>query len=222
MEGEMFGMGAMSSGPGLVVGSSGPTPAGAVQSSSSSLPALPPGVDVPPNLQAPEAISNTLKTLPPTQLLDILSQMKQLATADPIKAAELLRQAPQLSYAIFQALLLMNLVDTSVLTKVIETTTQPAVAAPPIAAPPPPAQQAAPYGYPQPTPTPQQVYQQPPPSQQQPPQQQQQPPTDQRAELIRQVMQLTPEQISALPPEQQTQIIMLKHQLMAGGGAYPM
>ncbi|KAF8424951.1 hypothetical protein EV426DRAFT_532452 [Tirmania nivea] len=207
-------------------GEIGPIQTGAAQSSSSSLPALPPGVDIPPNLQAPEAISNTLKTLPPTQLLDILSQMKQLATADPIKAAELLRQAPQLSYAIFQALLLMNLVDTSVLTKVIETTTQPAVAVPPVAVPPPPAQQAAPYGYPQPTPTPQQVYQQPPPPQQQPPppppQQQQQPPTDQRAELIRQVMQLTPEQISALPPEQQTQIIMLKHQLMAGGGTYPM
>jgi len=228
--GEMFGTGAMSGGPGLVIGGSGPTSAGAAQSSSPSLPALPPGVDVPPNLQAPEAISNTLKTLPPTQLLDILSQMKQLATADPIKAAELLRQAPQLSYAIFQALLLMNLVDTTVLTKVIETTTQPAVAAPPVAAPPPPTQQAPPYGYPPPTPTPQQVYQQPPPPQQQqqqqppppPQQQQQQPPTDQRAELIRQVMQLTPEQISALPPDQQTQIIMLKHQLIAGGGAYPM
>ncbi|KAF8447039.1 hypothetical protein BGX38DRAFT_1093559 [Terfezia claveryi] len=185
---------------------------GTAQSSSSSLPALPPGVDVPPNLQAPEAISNTLKTLPPTQLLDILSQMKQLATADPIKAAELLRQAPQLSYAIFQALLLMNLVDTSVLTKVIETTTQPAVYQQP---PPPPPQQQQQSPPPAPPPPP------PPPLQQQQ-QQQQQPPTDQRTELIRQVMQLTPEQISALPPEQQTQIIMLKHQLMAGGGAYSM
>lgn len=216
--GEVFGTGAM----GSLNGGVGTAPA-AMQPSSSSLPALPPGVDVPPNLQAPEAISNTLKTLPLTQLLDILSQMKQLATADPIKAAELLRQAPQLSYAIFQALLLMNLVDTNVLTKVIETTAQPA-AAPPVVAP--PAQPTAQYGYPQPTQPPQQqVYQQPPPQQQQPPPpqiQQQHAVTEQRAELIRQVMQLTPDQISALPPEQQTQILMLKHQLMAGGGAYPM
>ena len=232
--------------PGVVGGFNGGTASTAaggasVQSSSSSLPPLPPGVDVPSNLQAPEVISQTLKTLPPTQLLDILSQMKQLATVDPIKAAELLRQAPQLSYAIFQALLLMNLVDTNVLTKVIETTAQPTSMPTTV----PPALPAATYSFSQPTPAPQQVYQplsqqllipqQQPPQQQQQQQQQpqqqqqqQQPPPqqqqlqqqhhpDQRAELIRQVMQLTPDQISALSPEQQTQIIMLKHQLMAGG-----
>ncbi|KAI5797971.1 hypothetical protein DFH27DRAFT_96007 [Peziza echinospora] len=218
--GEVFGsaMGGFNGGSSSQGGApGGPTP------SSSSLPPLPPGVDVPPTLQATEVISQTLKTLPPTQLLDILSQMKQLAITDPMKAADLLRQAPQLSYAIFQALLLMNLVDTSVLTQVIETASQQPAAAPTPSAPP-QQQVSAPYGYPQPSAPIQQSYQQPPavPQHQIPPPQQQQPQvTDQRAELIRQVMQLTPEQISALHPDQQSQIFMLKQQLMGSqGGGY--
>ncbi|KAF2807692.1 uncharacterized protein BDZ99DRAFT_352122, partial [Mytilinidion resinicola] len=88
----------------------------------SSLPPLPPGTDLQPGLSAPDAISRTLSTLPPAQLLDILSQMKGLVMSDPAKATELLRQAPQLSYAIFQSLLLLNLVDTSVLTTIIDPT----------------------------------------------------------------------------------------------------
>ncbi|KAL7272295.1 hypothetical protein RUND412_004899 [Rhizina undulata] len=172
------------------------------------LPVLPAGVDIPSGLNAPDAISRTLKTLTPPQLLDILAQMKTLVTQDPMKATELLRQAPQLSYAIFQALLLMNLVDTSVLTQVIENAASgsaPAAAQPPpVAAPvqvPPPVIQAAP------TPAPQAAYyggfqaQDP-----------------QRAALIQQVMSLTQEQIGALPVEQQQQILLLKHQFMAGGG----
>ncbi|KAF2115587.1 hinge domain of cleavage stimulation factor subunit 2-domain-containing protein, partial [Lophiotrema nucula] len=89
---------------------------------SSVLPPLPPGVDLQPNFTCPDAISRTLSTLPPAQLLDILSQMKGLVTTEPLKATELLRQAPQLAYAIFQALLLLNLVDTSVLSSIVETT----------------------------------------------------------------------------------------------------
>lgn len=86
------------------------------------LPPLPPGVDVPPGLTCPEAISRTLATLPPSQLLEILTQMKGMAMTDPLKAVELFRQSPQLSYAIFQALLLMGLVDASALQSVIEQT----------------------------------------------------------------------------------------------------
>ncbi|CCU76173.1 unnamed protein product [Blumeria hordei] len=93
-----------------------------------SIPPLPLGVDVPPGLTCPDAISRTLNTLPPQQLLDVLSQMKTLATTDAAKATELLRQAPQLSYAIFQALLLMNLISTEALSSVVE---QAAAAAPP-------------------------------------------------------------------------------------------
>lgn len=171
---------------------------------------LPPGADLPPGLTAPDAISATLKQLPPPQLLDVIAQMKALVTSDPAKATELLRQAPQLSYAIFQALLLMNLVEASVLTQVIEN----AAGGYAHHQPPPPQPQSLP----------------PPPPQPQPPQPQQQPPQQaapqpiaaamdpQRQALLQQVMSLTEQQLAALPVEQQQQILMLKAQLMQGGG----
>ncbi|KAK6542582.1 hypothetical protein TWF694_006528 [Orbilia ellipsospora] len=160
---------------------------------SSLLPQLPPGTDVPPNLEAPDAISKTLETLPPAQLLDVISQMKQLALSDPAKCMELLRKAPQLCYAIFQALLLMNLVDPAILSQVIESSGTTAAAAPP--PPPPPAPQF------QPAPTPQPA----------------QPQIDpQKAQLIQQVMALTQEQIMSLPPDQQAAILQLRQQIMSG------
>ncbi|KAI1279985.1 hinge domain of cleavage stimulation factor subunit 2-domain-containing protein [Xylaria sp. FL0933] len=94
-----------------------------------SLPPLPPGKELPPGMNAADAISRTLNTLPPSQLLDILSQMKSLATTDPARATELLTQAPQLSYAIFQALLLMGLVSPEAIQSVLETSA-PAIAQP--------------------------------------------------------------------------------------------
>ncbi|KAI0541162.1 hinge domain of cleavage stimulation factor subunit 2-domain-containing protein [Xylaria digitata] len=99
--------------------------------SSGSLPPLPPGKELPPGMTATDAISRTLNTLPPSQLLDILSQMKSLATTDPARATELLTQAPQLSYAIFQALLLMGLVSPEAIQSVLDTSTS----APPVAQP---------------------------------------------------------------------------------------
>lgn len=86
----------------------------------SSLPPLPPGKDIPPGLTCTDAISRTLNTLPPAQLLDILTQMKTLASSDPQRASELLQQAPQLSYAVFQALLLMGLVSPEAIQSVVE------------------------------------------------------------------------------------------------------
>ncbi len=86
----------------------------------SSLPPLPPGKDMPPGLTCTDAISRTLNTLPPAQLLDILTQMKTLASSDPQRATELLQQAPQLSYAVFQALLLMGLVSPEAIQSVVE------------------------------------------------------------------------------------------------------
>ncbi|MCJ1233373.1 hypothetical protein MMC14_001329 [Varicellaria rhodocarpa] len=178
-------------------------PSSSIASGSNGLPPLPPGVDVPPGLTCPDAISQTLSTLPTTQLLDIIKSMKGLCTEDPAKATELFNQAPQLSYAMFQALLLMGLVDTSVLSSVVEQAAQPAAAAGP--APPPPQatpqipttvpahlQQRAqnqPYQpppshlpssqqqvYPQPTPQPYQPYQPPPQQVHVPTPQQYQPP----------------------------------------------
>ncbi|OAA67590.1 Nucleotide-binding, alpha-beta plait [Cordyceps fumosorosea ARSEF 2679] len=117
-----------------------------LQPPSSSLPPLPPGKDIPPGLTCTDAISRTLNTLPPAQLLDILTQMKTLATNDPQRATELLQQAPQLGYAVFQALLLMGLVSPEAIQSVIE---------PGVPAPAPAVQQQqpptnyAPVGYPQ-------------------------------------------------------------------------
>lgn len=233
--------------------------------SSSSLPALPPGTDLPPGVTCPDAISRTLSTLPPPQLLDILSQMKGLVLSDPAKATELLRQAPQLSYAIFQSLLLLGLVDTSVLASVVEVAASTATAggaavpaavaaapapvptpvqyppqrqqpympyapapsaAPPPAAPPiavPPSLNAQ-------TPTPFQQFPVPqnaaataaapvlPMAPQQQPQQQAGG-VPSKEDLIRQVLAMTPQQIEQLAPEYRAQIVALRAQLMAGGGA---
>lgn len=143
------------------------------------LPVLPPGVELAPGLGAPDAISQTLASIPTPQLLDILSQMKALVTSDPGKATALLQQAPQLAYALFQALMLMGLADTNILAALVVQVGQQAAPAaqqipPPISYPqqlppqgsfphvPPPMHQQ-PQGFPQPS------Y-----MQQQPPQQQQQ------------------------------------------------
>ncbi|KAK5078935.1 hypothetical protein LTS08_003912 [Lithohypha guttulata] len=109
------------------------------QAAQTALPPLPPGVELPPNLKATDAISQTLSQLPPQTLLDILTQMKSLAISEPAKTTELLRQQPQLSYAIFQALLLMGLVDEKIFQQVLDQPQRPAaVVPPPMAAQPPP------------------------------------------------------------------------------------
>ena len=192
------------------------------QPTSTALPPLPPGVDLPPNLSCPDAISKTLSTLSPPQLLDILSQMKGLVMGDPARATELLTQAPHLSYAIFQALLLMGLVDTSVLASVVETqgNQAPPQPPPPPQRPPhrnqPPPPQYSQFQHPQPTPmnvpTPPQ-YGQP----YQPPQMQNQPPppsqNTQQEELIKQVLAMTQQQIDSLPPAERAQIMTLRQSL---------
>ncbi|KAL9014658.1 MAG: hypothetical protein Q9173_000691 [Seirophora scorigena] len=207
------------------------------QPSNTGLPTLPPGVDLPPGLECPDAISTTIKLLPTEQLLDILSQMKSLATSDPAKATELLRQAPQLSFAIFQAMLLMGLVDPAVLATVVEQAAQPPQqqAPPPQAAPPsnmppsrgppqgyhqpppmPPSQQQfGPYGVPGHAPTPP-VHNQP----YQPPSMQQQPPPPQGIDkdaVIQQVLAMPQHEIDALPQQARDQIMQLKREFAARG-----
>jgi cleavage stimulation factor subunit 2 len=179
---------------------------------STTLPPLPPGVELPPSFTCPDAISRTLSTLPPSQLLDILSQMKGLVMQDPAKATELLRQAPQLSYAIFQSLLILNLVDSSILGEIIDQTTAAVAASAPPPQPTPVQPQVQPQrpfpGYaPHPVPTPpvlQQQYQPPAPA----------PAPQMTAEdLYRAVMAMPQHQIDALPPDQRMQILAAR-QLM--------
>ena len=184
---------------------------------------LPSGVEPPPGMTCPDAISRTMSALPPAQLLDILSQMKGLATNEPARAAELLKQAPQLSYAIFQALLLMNLVDSSLIKSIVEQSApvpgpinptpappaMPPTAMPsrPLQAPPPQMTQFAGYGQPS-VPTPpvqQQMYQAPPPAQT--------PaiPPGQEA-LIRQLLTMPQTDIDKLPPNERQQVMILRQQ----------
>ncbi|KAI1429948.1 hinge domain of cleavage stimulation factor subunit 2-domain-containing protein [Xylaria sp. FL1777] len=185
--------------------------------SSGSLPPLPPGKELPPGMSATDAISRTLNTLPPSQLLDILSQMKSLATTDPARATELLTQAPQLSYAIFQALLLMGLVSPEAIQSVLDTSasappvaqptpvyppTMPSYAAPATSTPPVPAVYAPPAA-----PTTQAGYA--PPASNQPAAQQ-----DPDA-LMQAVMNLPQETIDQLPEAERQQILALRASFMA-------
>ncbi|KAL8970492.1 MAG: hypothetical protein Q9183_001499 [Haloplaca sp. 2 TL-2023] len=189
------------------------------------LPPLPPGVDLPPQLSCPEAISQTINMLPTEKLLEILSQMKGLAMNEPAKATELLRQAPQLSFAIFQAMLLMGLVDPKVLASIVEQAPQ---APPPAApmpnmppsrgppsgypAPPPPQQSYGQYGVPGHVPTPpvqNQPYQ-PPMHQQPPPSQAPAPPQMDREALVKQVLAMSQADIDTLQPQQREQIMQLR------------
>lgn len=206
-----------------------------LQAQAHQLPPLPAGTDLPAGLTCPDAISQTLSTLPPPQLLDILSQMKGLVSSDPIKATELLRQAPQLSYAIFQALLLLGLVDTSVLATVVDSAQQQQqpqltqlqqpqqYAQQQYIAPQQPQQQFPPQLPPHmqhlaqshvPTPPPVQQYQAPQPPPQQQPQVQALP--DQAA-LIAQILSMSQQQIDAMPPAERNQIMQVRQQLRMQG-----
>jgi cleavage stimulation factor subunit 2 len=196
-------------------------------SQSSALPQLPPGRDLGPSLSADDSISRTLNTLPPPQLLDILTQMQSLVNTEPARAQALLEQSPQLSYAIFQALLLLQLVDTATLTSIIQQTAMapalpPQQVYPPQQTAPPPQQQYPPQaytpqyppqqGYPQSNTPVGQPYQ--PPAQQTP---QIPPPLPQvtdRVSLVQQVLSMPQQQIDALPPVERAQIMALRAQLL--------
>lgn len=176
---------------------------GAMFSQPSTLPQLPAGKEIPPGLTCTDAISRTLNTLPPPQLLDILGQMKSLASSDPQRATELLQQAPQLSYAVFQALLLMGLVSPEAIQSVAEPgapQAQPPVAGFPGAIPGYPAVNNTP-------PVPGMPYATPavaPPAFSAPAA-----PQDSDA-LIRQVMELPQAQIDMLPEAEKQQILALR------------
>lgn len=185
-----------------------------------SLPPLPPGKELPPGVSFHDAISRTLHTLPPAQLLDILSQMKSLATADPARATELLTAAPQLSYAIFQALLLMGLVSPEAIHSVIDASAPPPVQAPSAGYP--PAAIPAMPGYPGvPTGTPPvSAPYAPPPVVQPPPASYGAPapaapaPAQDSDQLLKMVMELPQATIDQLPEGERQQIMMLRAQLM--------
>lgn len=61
-----------------------------------------------------EAIMNMLTALSPTQLFELMSQMKLLIQQTPDQARQLLYQNPQLAYALLHAQLMIGMVDSSI------------------------------------------------------------------------------------------------------------
>lgn len=183
-------------------------PNGQDTSHDAGLPILPAGTDAAPGLSAPDAISQTLSAMPAPHLLDLISQMKGMVADNPGQVTQLFAAAPQLAYAIFQALLLLGLTDVSVLSSIVQAAT--AQPPPPQQYSQPPPQQNAYPGYPN--------YQQPahaptPPVQQQmyqPPQPAAPPAQPDQAALMQQLLSMSAEQIYALPAGQRDQIIALR------------
>ncbi|GAK65875.1 RNA recognition domain-containing protein [Moesziomyces antarcticus] len=234
-------------GPPGAYGAPGAGPMGAGGGPMTLPPNLPAGVPLPPGVGATDAITQTLATLPPNQLLDIMSQMKSLVTTSPDQARALLTGHPQLAYALFQAMLMMNVVDPDILQRILAAsgTLPGAPAAAPAGAPgavPPHMQQAAsnngggsatppqhyggapppgaypPSARPPPGPYGQLGYGAQPPAPQAPAANDpiaalagQNLPEEQKA-LLMQVLQLTPDQINALPADQKASIMQLKAQ----------
>ncbi|KAG1822400.1 hinge domain of cleavage stimulation factor subunit 2-domain-containing protein [Suillus variegatus] len=86
------------------------------------LSSLPPGVPITPGSTALDTISQTLATMSPAQLVEVLAQMKAFVITHPDQARALLVAHPQYAYALFQALLLNKIVDQSVLQRMLQAT----------------------------------------------------------------------------------------------------
>ncbi|KAF2213490.1 hypothetical protein CERZMDRAFT_6779, partial [Cercospora zeae-maydis SCOH1-5] len=102
----------------------------------------------PPGVTAFDAISQNMRAYPTPNLIDFISQLKVLCTSNPGQANALFTQAPQLAYASFQAMLLLDLVDANQVRQLLAhfpLAVQPAPPAQPSPAMPP---QGMPPGYP--------------------------------------------------------------------------
>ncbi|ORX56436.1 hypothetical protein DM01DRAFT_1334918 [Hesseltinella vesiculosa] len=199
----------------------------------------PPGPPQPPaGPPSTEDITQILSNMTQQDLLTLLGQMKTLSMEQPDNAREFLGSNPSLAYALFQSMVMMNLVDPGLISRLV-------TAIPPTH--PPPMQQGMPPPMPpsmQNMPPPMQnmppsMQQGMPPSMQQgmppsmqnmppPPMQQGMPPPMQGAPLpgpnpssaaeqqalLMQVLQLSDEQINNLAPEHREQVRLLKAQLM--------
>lgn len=122
-------------------------------------PNIPEGQDLPAGISCTDQISKTLLAVSPDQLIHMLREVKQLSHDKPQQLSMLFGSLPQLAYAVFQALMLMGLIDTNTLSQVLsgqQPQAPPAMAPPmvqPMPAPQPQAQpnQFPPPPYPQPS-----------------------------------------------------------------------
>ncbi|KAH7882948.1 hinge domain of cleavage stimulation factor subunit 2-domain-containing protein [Phlebopus sp. FC_14] len=208
------------------------------------LASLPPGLPVPPGSTALDVISQTLATMNPTQLVEVLAQMKAFVITHPEQARTLLVAHPQYAYALFQALLLNKIVDQAVLQRMLQATVggagpsataqahqqmsyqpppalhqpQP-VMPPPMSVPPPPAPSMYQHQQAPPHMPPQHPYYRPPPQPAQPQATSGSGPDlnidPTQRQMLMQVLSLTPEQINGLPPSERDAIQALRNQFMS-------
>ncbi|KAI6020164.1 hypothetical protein PISMIDRAFT_204090 [Pisolithus microcarpus 441] len=214
------------------------------QDPSSFLSTLPPGVAISPGMTALDTISQTLATMNPTQLVEVLAQMKAFVITHPEQARTLLVAHPQVAYALFQALLLNKIVDQSVLQRMLQATTSSsgptgATQPPQLSYQPPPMHAPQPVMPPAmsvPPPAAPSLYQQPPShlTSQHPyyrasappqPTTQPQAPTSSvpdlnidpaQRQMLLQVLSLSQEQINGLPPSERDAIQALRNQFIGG------
>ncbi|CAO3654341.1 unnamed protein product [Mucor hiemalis] len=154
----------------------------------------------PPVLSSVDDISKVLASMNSQDLFTLMSQMKQMSYERTDFTREFLTLNPQVAYALFQAMVMMNIVDPNIITRIMST--QPA---PPVAAAPIPVMQPQPI-----QPVRQPIINTPAPI---PAQQQPEDETEQQKALLMKVLQLTDDQINALPPQTRDQIRQLKTQL---------
>ncbi|TFK75638.1 hypothetical protein BDN72DRAFT_448303 [Pluteus cervinus] len=83
---------------------------------------LPPGVPIPKGSNALDTISQNLAKMQPSQLMEVLAQMKAFVITHPDQARALLVAHPQLAYALFQSLVLNKIVDSAILQRMLEAT----------------------------------------------------------------------------------------------------
>ncbi|POW08471.1 hypothetical protein PSTT_07530 [Puccinia striiformis] len=186
-------------------------------------PDLPCGQPLAAGQSATDQISQTLAAIPPAQLAEITGQMKQLVASAPDQARQLLNVNPQLTYALFQAMLMMDVVDASILTRMLAPAAmqkQQQQQQQPIPKAAMPSHQM-PRRFPNYGIMPQQAAPQPVqpapviPQQQQPQQNTTTAAAQQQAQLIQQVLSLTPQQINALAPEHRATILQIRQQALS-------
>ena len=167
---------------------------------------------------AMDLLSKRIGDLTPTQMFDVVRELKEMAEGDPVGTRNLLSANPQLCFAAFQCQLALGMVKVPMIAEEQQ---------PPVGVVAPMMQQQQQQQQQTPIPTPQVVNvappqmvvsrgapPPPPPLVQQQQQQQQQP---DQSQLLAQVMALTPQQIAALPPDQRMQVEQLRQIAAAQG-----
>ncbi|KAI7897517.1 uncharacterized protein BX663DRAFT_527942 [Cokeromyces recurvatus] len=147
------------------------------------------------NMSSVDEISKVLASMNSQDLFTLMSQMKQMSFERPEFTREFLTSNPQVAYALFQAMVMMNIVDPNIITRIM-TAAATATATPPV-------MQTQPVRPP--------IVNNPVPNQGPPTQPEDE--TEQQKALLMKVLQLTDEQINALPPQTRDQIRQLKTQL---------